>query len=91
MSKLLQKHKLDFREIPIGLSYGANFGEKLLNINPDSWVQFQGSRIPPKRIDGLLDDDRTTLFEAMVKSEVLEQIIQRKSKVMRELFSADAE
>ena len=91
MSKLIQKHELDFREIPIQLSYGATFSEKLLNINPDSWVQFQGVGIPPKRSDGLLDDDRTTLFESMVKSEVLEQIIQRKSKVMKELFSADAE
>ena len=89
--ELIRKHGIDFKEFPTHLTHGATFAQRLQNVRPDTFVTIEGLRIPNKRTDSLLDDDRVKLFESLVKTEVLEQIIQRKATAMKELFSNDPE
>ncbi|UFH60469.1 hypothetical protein [Sulfurovum mangrovi] len=86
-SELCRKHGVSFDSVPIHLGYGRTFAEKLSTIKPDSFVSIDNQRIPQKKSDSILDDDLKVLFEARVRADLLEQIIERKHKAMKELFS----
>ena len=90
-AELARKHGIDFETFPAHLAVGRTFNQKLQNINPDTFVTVEGLRIPQKRTDATLDDDKIKLFEVEATQDMLEEIIARKSKAMKELFSSDQE
>ena len=90
-AELARKHGIDFETFPAHLTYGKTFGAMIQNISPDTFVTVEGLRIPQQRTDTLLDDDKIKLFEVEATQDMLEEIIARKSKAMKELFSHDQE
>ena len=90
-AELARKHGIDFQTFPAHLTHGRTFKEMIQNINPDSFVQVEGLRIPSNRTDATLDDDKIKLFEVETTQEMLEDIIKRKATAMKELFSSDQE
>ncbi len=89
--KSSKKHGIDFDEFPSYVTFGKSFIEKLQNIKPDSFAKVDGLRLPQQRPDSLLDDKKIELFRVDARSAILEEIIARKHKAHRELFSQDAE
>ena len=88
---LCEKHGVSFENAPVNLGHGRTFAEKLATIKPDSFVTINHKRISQKKSNSVLDDDVQKLFEARVRADLLEQIIQRKHNAMKELFSSDQE
>ncbi|NOR56495.1 MAG: hypothetical protein GQ531_09830 [Sulfurovum sp.] len=86
-----RKHGIDFEAFPAHLTHGKTFGEMIQNISPDTFVTVEGLRIPQKRTDATLDDDKIKLFEVEATQDMLEDIIKRKATAMKELFSSDQE
>lgn len=89
--ELSEKHNIDFEQFPSYLASGKTFIQQLQNIRPDSFVKVKGLSIPQKRTEASLDDKIVELFEVEVKQELLEEIIKKKAKAMKELFSSDLE
>ena len=89
--ELARKHGIDFESFPSHLTHGKTFGEMIQNIRPDTFVTVEGLRIPSKRTEDILDDDKIKLFEVEATQEMLEDIIKKKAKAMKELFSSDQE
>lgn len=90
-AELARKHGIDFESFPQHLTHGKTFREQIQNIKPDSFVMVEGKRIPSNKTDAILDDDKIKLFEVEAKQVLLEDIIHRKHKAMKELFSSDLE
>ncbi len=88
--ELSRKHGIDFEAVP-NTAIGRTFITKLQNANPESFVQVEKMRIPQIRTDALLDEEKIKLFEIETRQEILEDIIKRKSKAMKELFNSDKE
>lgn len=88
--ELSRKHGIDFEAVP-STAVGRTFITKLQNARPETFVQVEKMRIPQIRTDALLDDEKIQLFEIEVKQEQLEEIISKKAKAMKELFSNDSE
>lgn len=87
-----EKYQVDFREFPRHLArIGTTFKIQIQNISPDSFAEIGGMRITQKKYDGLLDDARIKLFEAEVKTKILEDEIKRKAKAMKAIFDEDLE
>ena len=87
-----EKNQVDFREFPQHLArVGITFKIQIQNISPDSFVEIEGNRITQKKDDSLLDDARIKLFEAEVKTEILEDEIKRKAKALKAIFDEDYE
>ncbi len=90
-AELARKHGIDFETFPAHLTHGKTFRAMIQNISPDSFVTVEGLRIPQKRTDAILDDDKIKLFEVEATQDMLEGIINRKATAMKELFSSDQE
>lgn len=88
--ELSRKHGIDFEAVP-NTAIGRTFITKLQNAKPEYFVTVENMRIPQIRTDALLDEERIKLFEIETRQEILEDIIKRKSKAMKELFNSDKE
>ena len=86
--ELSRKHGIDFEEVP-STAIGRTFITKLQNSRPETFVQVEKMRIPQIRTDALFDEEKIKLFEIETKQEILEDIIKRKHKAMKELFDND--
>ena len=88
--ELSRKHGIDFEAIPSHAT-GRTFITQIQNASPEYFVTVEKMRIPQLRTDALFDEEKLQLFEVETKQEILEDIIKRKSKAMKELFSSDQE
>jgi hypothetical protein len=87
-----EKYQVDFREFPRHLARaGTTFKIQLQHISPDTFVEIGGMRINQKKDDSLLDDVRIKLFEAKMRTEILEDEIKRKAKALKAIFDEDLE
>ena len=91
VAELMRKYGID---LPSGveshLTHGRTYSERLLNSRPDI-ATYDGSRLPQKRDDGLLDDDKILLFRMRAKAELLQAMIGKKAMALKELFNDDLE
>ncbi len=91
ISEIMAKYEIDLPDgVPVHFTHGKMFIEKLKNSRPDIGT-YAGLRLPQKRDDSLIDDDRIILFRSQAKMALLQEIIERKSKAMKHLFDNDAE
>ncbi len=91
VAELMRKYAIDLPDgVEPHLTHGRTYSERLLNSRPDIGT-YAGQRLPQKRDDGLLDDDRILLFRMQAKAELLQAMIGKKAAALKELFNDDLE